>query len=95
MAILSIEFAKPLNELLLVHNKPETLKNALRTIDTYYTPMKERFNYLIGEYYRFSVTSQGLVSFNINEKFQMLLPDIPSKENLMTLLKATIEEKIS
>jgi len=88
-----VEFAKPLNELLLAH-KPNTLKNALVTIDRYYTPMKQYFNYLICEYYRFAITSNEYVSFNTHQQFDMLLPDIPSKENLMTLLKAVKEETI-
>ena len=88
-----VEFAKPLNELLLAH-KPNTLKNALATIDRYYTPMRQYFNYLICEYYRFAITSNEYISFNTHQQFDMLLPDIPSKENLITLLKAVKEEAI-
>lgn len=88
-----VQFAKPLNELLLAH-KPNTLKNALASIDRYYVPMRQYFNYLMCEYYRFTILSEGYVYFNRNEKFDILLPDIPSKENLMTLLKAVKEETI-
>ena len=88
-----VEFAKPLNELVLAH-KPNTLKGALQKIDRYYTPLRQYFNYLMCEYYRLAVKSKGYIPFKTHEKFDMLLPDIPSKENLMTLLKAAKEKII-
>jgi hypothetical protein len=82
-----VGFAKPLNELLLVH-KPETLKNALHTIDEFYTPTKEYFNYLMNEYIQLATRSKSIY-YNANRKLDMLLPDIPSKESLVTFQEIT------
>ena len=90
-----VKFAKILNELLLTHGKSETLKASLQTIETLYNPAKEHFNRLIYDYYRFALRNTCYVS--TKEQYQtmlMYLPDIPSKENLMTLLKAVKEETI-
>lgn len=84
--------AKSLDELLLAYGKPQTLKTALKLIDTYYVPMRKWFNYLICEFYRLGQISKS-VHFS-HDKYDALLPDIPSKENLMILLKATKEETI-
>lgn len=85
-----VKCAKLLDDLLLAH-KPQTLKIALKSIDRYYVPMREHFNYLICELHRLSRISEH-VHFNVNGKYDMLLPDIPSKENLVTLLKSVKEE---
>jgi hypothetical protein len=82
-----VGFAKPLNELLLIH-KPETLKNALHTIDEYYTPMKEHFNYLMNEYIQLAARSKSIYYVS-HQKLDMLLPDIPSKESLATFQEIT------
>jgi len=88
-----VGFAKPLNELLLAHN-PETRKKALETIDNYYTPMKEYFNYLMCEYIQLAVRSKD-VYYISHQKLDMLLPNIPSKENLVTLSKITQEKTMT
>lgn len=84
--------AKPLDELLLAYSKPQTLKTALKMIDRYYVPMRKWFNYLICEFYRLGRISKS-VHFS-HDKYDVLLPDIPSKENLMIVLKISKEEKI-
>lgn len=89
-----VKCARPLDELLLAHSKPQTLKTALQTIDRYYVPMRERFNYLICELHRLSRMSEH-VHFNVGEKYDILLPDIPSKKNLVTLLKGAKEEIVT
>lgn len=88
-----VGFAKPLNELLLAH-KPETLKKALYTIDEYYTPMKEYFNYLMCEYNQLAVRSKG-VFYIASQKLDMLLPNIPSQENIFTFQKIANKETLT
>lgn len=90
-----VDFAKPLNELLLVFNKRETLKHALKTIDTVYVPAQKHFNELIYDYYRFAIRSKEYMNTRRQyETMQMYLPEIPSKENETALLKLMKEEKI-
>lgn len=91
-----VHLAKHLDELLLAFNKPETLKHALRTIDTVYVPAKKHFNKLIYDYYRFAIRSEEYVYKKRQyETMLMYLPEIPSKENLVTLSKITQEETMT
>jgi len=90
-----VDFAKPLNELLLAFNNPETLKHALKTIDTIYLPAQKHFNKLIYDYYRFAIRNKEYVHTKRQyEAMLMYLPEIPSKENLATLTKITQKETI-
>lgn len=90
-----IKFAKILNEVLLMHGKSETLKASLQTIEKAYNPAKEHFNRLIYDYYRFALRNKEYVSTTKQyETMLMYLPDIPSKENQLTLTKVAKEETI-
>lgn len=88
-----VEFTKPLNELILAH-KPETLKKALEAIDRYYIPMKDYFNYLMCEYIQLAVRSKYVYHIS-HQKLDLLLPDIPSKENLLILSRINQKETVT
>lgn len=91
-----VKLAKPLNEILLIHGKSETLKAALKTIETHYAPVKEHFNRLIYDYYRFALRNKEyLITKGQYETMMMYLPDIPSKENQLTFMKITKEEPVT
>lgn len=90
-----VDFAKPLNELLLAFTKRETLKHALKTIDDMYVPAQRHFNKLIYDYYRFAIrNSEYMYAKRQYETMRMYLPEIPSKDNETALSKLTKEERI-
>jgi len=84
--------ARPLDDLLLACGNPQTLKTALGKVSKYYVPMRETFNYLVNELYKLGRMTD-YISIG-QSKHDMLLPEIPSKENLMTLLGVTRKEGV-
>jgi hypothetical protein len=88
-----VGFAEYLDDLLLMCNKPQTLNNALTTLDNLYTPLREYYNHLTQDYLQFAKKNSsyvyGIPSGDCGHKFMndLSFPEVPSKICMLKLLE--------